>query len=143
MSQTIIGKFFTINDDDLEDTTEYLKQLGMTFDNGIEKNLFHIELKELPEILFQLDQRGYFEIPSKEAWDIIKISVEGVVLYIVEEYGDGYVFLPKENIVSIHTIKEEFLDAIAQKNQLRKIKATYFDKQAETDTQATSTTRQK
>ncbi|MEH2321645.1 hypothetical protein [Nostoc sp.] len=82
MTQTIIGKFFTINDDDLEDTTKYLKQLGMTFSNGIEKDLFYIELKELPEILFKLEQRGYFEIRSKEAWDIRKISVEGVVLYI-------------------------------------------------------------
>ncbi|MEH2086504.1 hypothetical protein [Nostoc sp.] len=134
MSQTIIGKFFTIKDDDLEDTTEYLKKSGMTFGNGIEKNLFYIELKELPEILFKLEQRGYLEIYSREAWDIIKISVEGVVLYIAEEYGDGYVFLPKENIVSIHTIEEEFLDAIAQKNQLRKIKATYFDKQGSSDT---------
>ncbi|MCC5620574.1 hypothetical protein [Nostoc sp. CHAB 5715] len=134
MSKTIIGKFFSINDDDLEDTIDYLKQLGMTFGNGIEKNLFYIELKQLPEILFKLEQRGYLEIYSREAWDIRKISVEGVVLYIVEEYGDGYIFLPKENIVSIHTIEEEFLDAIAQKNQLRKIKATYFDKQVEIDT---------
>ncbi|MEH1938817.1 MAG: hypothetical protein V7L01_01180 [Nostoc sp.] len=137
MTQTIIGKFFSINDDDLEDTIDYLKQLGMTFGNGIEKNLFYIELKQLPEILFKLQERGYLEIYSREAWDIIKISVEGVVLFIVEEYGTGYVFLPKENIVSIHTIEEEFLDAIVQKNQLRKIKATYFDKQAETDTEAT------
>ncbi|MHC5726839.1 MAG: hypothetical protein ACYTXY_22425, partial [Nostoc sp.] len=101
MSKPIIGKFFTINHDDLEDTTEYLKQLGMTFHNGIENKLFHIELKQLPEILFKLEQRGYLEIYSREAWDIIKISVEGVVLYICAECGDGYVFLPKENIVSI------------------------------------------
>ncbi|MBD2520710.1 hypothetical protein H6G93_38400 [Nostoc sp. FACHB-973] len=67
MSQTIIGKFFTINHDDLEDTTEYLKKLGMTFSSGIEKNFFYIELKELPEILFKLEQRGYLEIRSKEA----------------------------------------------------------------------------
>ncbi|MHC5828470.1 MAG: hypothetical protein ACYT04_74390, partial [Nostoc sp.] len=91
------------------------------FHNGIENKLFHIELKQLPEILFKLEQRGYLEIYSREAWDIIKISVEGVVLYICAECGDGYVFLPKENIVSIHTIEEEFLDEIAQINQLRKI----------------------
>ncbi len=40
MSKTIIGKFFTISHDDLEDTTEYLKKLGMTFSNGIEKTCF-------------------------------------------------------------------------------------------------------
>jgi len=122
MSQTIIGKFFTINHDDLEDTTEYLKKLGMTFSSGLEKKFFYIELKELPEILFKLEQRGYLEIGSKEAWDIIKISVEGVVLYIVEQCGDGYVFLPKENIISIYTIDKDFLDEIAQMNQLLRIK---------------------
>jgi len=45
MSHTIIGEFFTIEDEDLEDTTEFLKQLGMTFDGGIDKSLFYIELK--------------------------------------------------------------------------------------------------
>ncbi|MCF2149694.1 hypothetical protein IQ276_025330 [Desmonostoc muscorum LEGE 12446] len=94
----------------------------MTFSSGIEKNFFYIELKELPEILFKLEQRGYLEIRSKEAWDIIKISVEGVVLYIVEQCGDGYVFLPKENIISIYTIDKNFLDEIAQMNQLLRIK---------------------
>lgn len=113
MSHTIIGEFFTIKDEDLEDTTEFLKQLGMTFDGGIDKSFFYIELKELPEILLQLYSSKYFDYrrsQSQKMWDILKIYEQGIALYIASPYGDGYVFLPMNNIISIHTGNREHLD---------------------------------
>lgn len=116
MSHTIIGKFFPIQDEDLEDTTEFLKQLGMTFHGGIDKTFFYIELKELPEILLQLYSSKYFDrdrSQSKKVWDVLKISEQGIALYTSSfSGGDAYVFLLMNNIISIHTVDQEFLDAL-------------------------------
>ncbi|MCA1992109.1 MAG: hypothetical protein LDL41_08685 [Coleofasciculus sp. S288] len=79
MSKTIIGDFFTIRDEDLEETTEYLSQLGMTFNGGIENCLFSIELRELPEIMWKLEQSGYFDFQGgAKEWEILKISSRDV-----------------------------------------------------------------
>jgi len=116
MSHTIIGNFFTTLHQDLEDTTEFLKQLGMTFHGGIDKGFFYIELKELPEILLQLYSSKYFDYnrsQSKKVWDVLKISEQGIALYTASPYGgDGYVFLPMNNIISIHTVDQEYLDEL-------------------------------
>lgn len=115
MSKTIIGDFFTIRDEDLEETTEYLSQLGMTFNGGIEKCLFSIQLRELPEILCKLEQSGYFDFQGgAKEWQILKISSDGVALYIASPVGDGYIFLPKSNIISIHTIGKKYLDELKE-----------------------------
>lgn len=86
MSQTIIGKFDPITNDDLEDTAKYLKELGMTFSNGIKSELFYIELKQLPDILFQLIHKGYLDVRKSEELEILKISQYEVVLYIASLY---------------------------------------------------------
>lgn len=85
----------------------------MLFPNGVEDQSFYVELKQLPDVLLKLLQRGYLDFIKKENFDILKISNNGVILYISSFYGgDGYVFLPSENIISIHTLYDEFLDTI-------------------------------
>ncbi|HAA27249.1 MAG TPA: hypothetical protein DCE56_05670 [Cyanobacteria bacterium UBA8553] len=115
MSVTIIGNFFVVEDDDLAETTGYLKQLGMIFSDAIENYSFSIELRELPEILFRLEQSYYFKGKGRtKTWNILKISSDGILLYIASLFGDGYVFLPSENIVSLYTISESFIDELRE-----------------------------
>lgn len=113
MNYTIKGSFFHIKNYDLEDTIDYLKQLGMTFNSKIklEEIVFYIELKQLPDIILKLLENGY--LSKKRVFDILKISTKGLVLYVCSfEGGDGYIFLPNENIISIHTVSDHFVTTI-------------------------------
>ena len=85
--------------------------MGMPFaSNVVDTLLFHVEIEETPRILLKLEQKGYLK--SMKEWHILRISSEGIVLYIASPHGDGYIFIPRDRIISIHTIEREFFDKL-------------------------------
>ncbi len=107
--ETIFGKFMTVHEKDLKTTTQYLSSIGMTFCGELEDIIFFIQTKEKPEILSQLKEHNYLVIPKEPYWTILKMTPNGILLYIPSPVGDGYVFVPSNNIISIHTVDKNFL----------------------------------
>jgi hypothetical protein len=116
MNSTLVAKLLGREEQDFEETKEYFKRVGMTFAHGLKDDLFHIEVRESPAIIDTLKENGYFVEESNSPLDILRISAQGVVLYFSIAEMDGYVFIPKENIISIHTISERFISGILPNN---------------------------
>lgn len=116
MSKTFIARFIGVGDEDIQETVRYLDQVGMsmTYRGTFEHVLFHIELQEMPEIMFALEQRAYFTGGSK-IWEMLRLSSEGLALYITHATADAFIFIPKEKIICIHTASEDFLKGIGGK----------------------------
>lgn len=75
----------------------------MTFASGVTDQVFVFELKNTPEIVIRLEGAGFHGSGSRE-WQIIGLSEHGVCLYLANQAGDGYVFIPRENIIAMHSI---------------------------------------
>jgi hypothetical protein len=110
MSKTIAAKFTGVGDENVEETVKYLDQIGMslTYRGKFEDVLFSIELQLVPEIMLVLERTGYFKERPK-IWEMIRLTTEGVALYVSIAVADAYVFIPKETIICIHTVSEYFL----------------------------------
>lgn len=111
MNRTITGKFFAVREEDYQGTMDYLRLLGLpSASNEVDSLLFHVEIRETPKILLKLEQKDY--VKAANEWHILRISSEGIVFYVASPHGDGYIFVPRENIVSVHTIDQKFLDTL-------------------------------
>ena len=116
MSKTIVAQFTGAGDENIEETVKYLDQIGMslTYRGKFEDVLFNIELQSIPDIMLILEGRGYFKERPK-IWDMIRLTTEGVALYVPIAVADAYVFIPKETIICIHTVSEYFLREMSGK----------------------------
>lgn len=86
---------------------------GMTYHFGLEKQIFLIELREKPSILTRLEAAGYFSRDNKRVWEMLSITDNGLTIYLANrEAGDGYVFIPLNNVLAIHTVNENWLNAV-------------------------------
>ena len=87
---------------------------------------FIIEVRDLPEAVSALEEIAYRNQLMKDTgkvkdnvtriWDILRINDEGVSLYITnspesEQIADAFIFIPRENIIAIHTVDREFLES--------------------------------
>ncbi|MEI5996293.1 hypothetical protein H3V53_03445 [Paraburkholderia bengalensis] len=86
---------------------EFLASQGMVFDAGLHGETLYVEVRETPLILVQLEAAGIFDRSKSSKWDMQSLTASGVTLYLMHpDAGDGYVFVPLSNIVSIHTVSE-------------------------------------
>lgn len=87
---------------------------------------FVVELKEIPKIFVELEFIGYSDARENK-WMLTHISNEGISLYICitdpaltesMKNVETSIFIPKENIVCIHSITKEFFEALRKSKQL-------------------------
>lgn len=119
MSKTIVVQYSHINIEDYEITENYLTSLGMTFNGGFEDTFFFIETHKEPEVLKNLGKAGIFEL--RGGWRIIRITPQGITLYIACPLGDAYTFIPSHQIIAIHTVDKSFISEIQQEVKKRKL----------------------
>lgn len=113
MSETIRGRIFACREGDIERIQDYFSRQGMTFNNGLDDAVFFIELKQRPDALVKLEAAGFFQQDKIDEWSIMSITEQGITLYYAHQRaGDGYIFIPQANVVAIHTVDKECLDAI-------------------------------
>jgi hypothetical protein len=81
-------------------------------------NYLSIEVRDYPAIMTQVEESGYVK-PGHDAWQIQRISEEGITFYLVNysgksESGDNdlweevFILIPMTNIISIHNLSEQF-----------------------------------
>lgn len=85
-------------------------------------NEFIVEVKELPEVFSKLNLIGY-EDPKEGKWMLSNICDEGITFIINNIAPDASIpqatiFIPKENIICIHSLTEEFINGLKVKRQL-------------------------
>lgn len=98
------GKFLIAREEDRSEARAFLEKIGMTFVNGVDNVIFFIELRERPEILTRLE--SYIARQGVD-WSIAKMTDLGICLYVdyaVYSGRDQYIFIPREHIMSIHTV---------------------------------------
>ncbi|WP_143266410.1 hypothetical protein [Paraburkholderia caledonica] len=94
---------------------KFLQTQGMVFDEGLHGETLYVEVREKPVILVQLEAAGIFELSESTKWDMLSLTSSGVTLYVMHpDAGDGYVFVPSSNIVSVHTISESWTREVKQ-----------------------------
>ena len=85
---------------------------------------FVVELKEMPKIFVELESIGCSGAKEKK-WMLAHISDEGISLYICitnvtliqsMENVEASIFIPKENIICIHSITKDFFEALRKPN---------------------------
>jgi hypothetical protein len=121
MSGTITGSFFgSFEKSSLDETVKYLDKIGLKFLSGIEGLMFMIEVRDMPAIILAIEEVEHsnyvmkLEGSAKESppttWNILRMNDAGVCLYVTNyQPADGWIFLPRENIVAIHTLNREFV----------------------------------
>ncbi len=112
----------------------YLESVGIYFpSNGRDEPvaMFHIEVKELPEVISTLHYSGYpsEKLESDIEWMLHRFTEKGVSLVFYafnvrkpEQIYERFVFIPVENIIAIHTIDDEFLTLTREQAKARKEK---------------------
>jgi hypothetical protein len=94
---------------------EFLQSQGMAFDGGLHGETLYVEVREKPVVLVQLEAAGIFDRSKSTKWDMLSLTSSGVTLYVMHpDAGDGYVFVPLSNIVSIHTVSESWTNEVRQ-----------------------------
>ena len=112
MRDTIRCRVMSIEPDGME---EFLSSRGMTFATGLESQIFNIELKQKPEILDRV-AIALAKNPDEMVWDIMHANEHGISFYIYSTVSDHYLFIPKENVLAIHTVDKDFLNACREKS---------------------------
>lgn len=114
MSNSIIGKLFLWEEEKAKQTIQCLRKLGLGCDKFKQKDIdytvleiiYIIEFKEKPFILKTLEYNNFFD--EKNYIYINSVSEEGICFYVVgQEFSDGSIFVPMDNITCIHTIKKD------------------------------------
>ena len=106
----------------------------------ISKDKIFVELRELPAILWDVEQTGYLTQddqqmkdeamlvgspdhllkPPSNVWTLHQINGHGITLYLLTMLSkdrvflrdyQSFIFIPFNNILSIHTVDQEFLDS--------------------------------
>lgn len=121
MSVTLKSKLFLTSDDDVKETINYFKKIGIASSDlkkqgyDIAKDYFYrIELKEKPSIIDTLELCGYFEIVK--VLDILRVCEYGITFYLVDQYMlDGFLFVPMSNVIGIHTINKHNIDGLIKR----------------------------
>ncbi|MBU0494719.1 MAG: hypothetical protein KKA73_15145 [Chloroflexi bacterium] len=100
MSETITGRFFAVREKDFQDSIGFLDRLGMAIAEGTMDSLFfHIQVREKPEALRRLEETSR----SKAYYHILRISYAGIMFSVPGPHRNSYLFIPRENILAIHT----------------------------------------
>lgn len=96
-------------------TIKFLKEIGLTKDRNYEEWKLVVELKELPDIIVQINEYEKSNKVNKE-WTLCSLGPLGISIYHViyrnEINGDGYIFIPLSNVVSITTFTGFFLNCL-------------------------------
>ncbi len=131
MTRTITCRYLgRVESGDHADTIGYLTKIGMNFRGGIDNLLLMIEVRNMPEILTVLEQVSNYDHllkertmkdKSEEVWDILRMCDAGISFYVTNwQPADGVIFIPRENIIAIHTLSKEF---VAKRSDVHKAKA--------------------
>ena len=110
MSKTLSIQYFNFDTENYKATEKYLNSLGMTFYNGFKDSYFQIEVVQEPSILDNLRESGIYDLNRKLY--IIRVTDKGITLYFVWDVGDNYVFIPSNQIITIHTVDKTFINKI-------------------------------
>ena len=98
---------------DVNGVEPFLESQGLTFANGLVDRVLSIDLREKPLILVELEAAGFFAGVSRTTWDLYSLTSAGMTLYLAHrDAGDGYVFIPFDNILAIHTVNSAWLDDV-------------------------------
>lgn len=82
-------------------------------------NALAITVRDYPPIMIDVEESGYFE-PQTTLWQIMRISPDGVSLYLVNCSGltnegthhlweECFIFIPMSNVIAIHNVSPQFL----------------------------------
>ncbi|AMV47835.1 hypothetical protein [Paraburkholderia caribensis] len=116
MSQTITVAIFYV-----DTLKEFLETQGMTFDAGLEGEVFLVELRDKPEVLVKLEAAGFFSDHKRATWNLAHMTSTGMTLYLLHPVvGDGYVFVPFNNIVAIHTVTDEWAADVRENSVMKR-----------------------
>lgn len=121
MGISLTCKLFLCREEDKKATLEYMDKIGIVCDRlrkeykFNEDYLYEIEIKNEPSIINTLKLCGYFK--KEKVLNIIKMTEQGITFYLVEQYMlDGYLFIPINNIIGIHTIYKNNIERLINEN---------------------------
>jgi hypothetical protein len=114
MNTTITCVVHESKEGTLEALDHSLAQIGLKSETELKDgSLLRIQLKQTPEILTQIDDAGYFLEKNEIGWQLQSLSELGVTLYIEHiAAGEGLIFIPFENIISICTLDQAYPEDI-------------------------------
>src|SRR5689334_6686570 len=104
MGHLIRGELFCF----IEEIKKGLAECGMEI-NVSHGTPFFVEVRDLPRVFAALDT------PTPGTWQISSINPAGVEFYFADQdEGDGTLFVPASNIISISTVDDALLAACRQ-----------------------------
>lgn len=114
MSVTISCTFMCVEDHDEQATRQYLRSIGMKFTNpSLNDEKFIVELREVPELLRQLEDGRYFLGRQTQSWNLLALTAEGLTLYLSHPTaGDGYAHIPMANVCALYSVADSFVDKV-------------------------------
>lgn len=121
MNPTVTGRLFFVTRNDtarLARTLAYLQNRGffsqLKFDDELNDREIVIEFREIPRVLRDLFDTGYFSPHDGGRYqlDVMEMSERGVLFYLAHPQGEDSVFVPQHYVVAIHTVTNQRLLAI-------------------------------
>lgn len=107
-------KFMYVEDHDEQATRQYLRSIRMEFTNpSLNDEKFIVELREVPELLRQLEDGQYFLREKDHSWNLLALTAQGLTLYLCHPTaGDGCVHIPIANICALYRVADTFVDEV-------------------------------
>lgn len=109
-----------------QETIQYFRKIDVVLPvlKESESHEIGIEVRDVPEIMAVVEhvERSRPRV-NDHAWQIHRISDEGIVLYLATHNGsrgkdikwkEGYIFIPMENVIAIHNVDQVFLDYLSK-----------------------------
>lgn len=110
-----MGTMITVSVSSEHGVQQFFNTQGMEHYCGFEKIQFLIEVCEKPLIFTRLEEAGYFSENDNHVWNLTNITDKGLTIYLCHKVaGDGYVFIPMSNILSIHTVTENWIASLRE-----------------------------
>lgn len=118
MGKTIKTRIRALSEEYLNEVSKKFKEIGFSLSNQfLNEQLLMIEVKDYPEIISQLEDFRYFSRGDQKEWWFQDVTKQGITIYVVHRNaGDGYIFIPFNNVIAIHIIEEKFLINVGLKS---------------------------
>jgi hypothetical protein len=125
MSKTLT---VAVGGEGFEQAIKYINRRGVPIPpmKADESYKLSVEIRDVPQIISIIEEAGYFKGGLDNSLPLVAISDGGLTLYFVTHSGmsenravrwrEGYVFIPMDNVITIHNITSEFVDNLAEGN---------------------------
>jgi hypothetical protein len=132
MSKSVTGKFFFAGQDHVSrrsQTFNFLQSVGLftwlDSEGDLHDKEVQIEFYETPKVMKDLIEAGYLrsDEDGHRRLYVNEVSDRGILFYIAYPQGDGFIFVPYQNVRTMHTVDSSDVEAIQQDVRERNVKA--------------------